>query len=145
MQGPQPENRRSSLTTAQVERWRTMSHEEAAMEVALQRLGIAVTQDMRPRRGWGWSMQNDKIIRPWVGPYATCADATAAALDWVLDQTWRGVLHPILHAAAGADDRHAAASTDDRYLGPSGDDLLVPWLRAFQRDVLADEVRLLGD
>jgi hypothetical protein len=104
------------------------------MTVALQRLGIVVTQDLRSRRGWGWSMHNDKIIRPRVGPYATCADATDAALNCVLEQIWRGVLHPILRATTSADDRE---------IGPSGDDLLEPWLRTFQRDVLADEVRLL--
>jgi hypothetical protein len=111
-----------------------MNHEQAAMTLALQRLGIVVTQDVRSRPGWGWSMHNDKIIRPWVGPYSTCADATDAALDWVLEQIWRSVLHPILHATTSADDRE---------MGPRSDDLLEPWLRAFQRDVLADQVRLL--
>ena len=122
-----------------------MSTEDMATTFALHRLGIAVTQDIRPGRGWGWSMQNDKIIRPWAGPYASSAAATTAALDWVLDQTWRGVLHPILQAEISADDRSSSAGGHNCYLGANGEDLLAPWLRAFERDVLADEVRPLGD
>lgn len=122
-----------------------MSTEDTSTIFALHRLGVIVTEDRRPGRGWGWSMQNDKIIRPWVGPYSSSAAAATAAMDWVLDQTWRGVLHPILQAEVGADDRSPRAGADDSYLGANGEDLLAPWLRAFERGVLADEVRPLGD
>jgi hypothetical protein len=120
-----------------------MSTEEMATTFALDRLGIAVTEDERLRRGWGWSMQNEKIIRPWSGPYATSAAAANAALDWVLEQTWRGVLHPILQADISADDRYPTTGGDGS-LGVNGGDLLAPWLRAFERGVLADEVRPLN-
>jgi hypothetical protein len=109
-----------------------MCNHETAMSIVLQRLGISVTLDPRARHGWGWSMQNDKIIRPWAGAYVTYADAADAALDWVLEQTWRGVLGPILQAEASPDDRFPAAQ---------GDDLLGPWVRAFERGVLADAVQ----
>ncbi|HWQ12557.1 MAG TPA: hypothetical protein VNL77_07155 [Roseiflexaceae bacterium] len=99
-----------------------MSHEEAATKVLLERLGIAVTQDAR-RGGWGWSMQTDKITRPWVGTYATSAEAAGAALAWLLDAAWRGVLCPILHAAA-SDERPAPTADDAELLGP--------WVRALQ-------------
>jgi hypothetical protein len=46
------------------------------------------------------------------GPYATCADATDAELAWVLEQIWRGVLHPILHATTSADDREMGPSAE---------------------------------
>jgi hypothetical protein len=90
-------------------------------------------------------MQNDKIIRPWAGAYATYADAVDAALDWVLEQTWRGVLSPILQAELSPDDRSSAAAGDDRYLSRNGDALLAPWVRAFERGVLADTVQPLGN
>ena len=122
-----------------------MRYEESAMNTALQRLGISVTPDPRARRGWGWSMQNDKIIRPWAGAYATYADAVDAALDWVLEQTWRGVLSPILQAEASLDDRLAGSDRDQRHLDVNGDALLAPWVRAFERGVLADVVQPVGN
>ena len=120
-----------------------MRYEEAATTIALQRLGISVTPDPRARRGWGWSMQNDKIIRPWAGSYASYDDAVDAALEWVLEQTWRGVLSPILQAETSPSDCALAAHGDNRYLGAESDVLLAPWVRAFERGVLADMVQPL--
>lgn len=122
-----------------------MCYEQTSMDIALQRLGISVTPDPQARRGWGWSMHNDKIIRPWAGAYATYADAADAALGWVLEQTWRGVLAPILQAEASPDDRLSAANGDARRLGSSSEDLLAPWVRAFERGVLADAAQPLGN
>jgi hypothetical protein len=122
-----------------------MRYEESAMNIVLQRLGISVTTDPQARRGWGWAMHNDKIIRPWAGAFATYADAADAALDWVLKQTWRGVLTPILQAEASPDDRFAATTGDARRLGLNSEDLLAPWVRAFERGVLADAIQPVGN
>jgi hypothetical protein len=122
-----------------------MCYEQATMDIALQRLGISVTPDPQARRGWGWSMHNDKIIRPWAGAYATYADAADAAIDWVLQQTWRGVLAPILQSATSPDERLWATNGDARRLGSSSEDLLAPWVRAFERGVLADAAQPLSN
>jgi hypothetical protein len=115
-----------------------MSQEEQAMNLVLQRLGISVTQDTRANRGWGWSMHNNRLTRSWVGSHPTYDDAAAAALEWVLDHAWRGVLHPILEVAAssghGYDD-----SVEDHSAAPLADALLEPWLRAFQHTTSATE------
>jgi hypothetical protein len=122
-----------------------MRYEQTAMDIALQRLGISVTSDPQARRGWGWSMHNDKIIRPWSGAYATYADAVDAALDWVLEQTWRGVLAPILQAQASPDDRLPTSAGGACRPGSHSEDLLAPWVRAFERGVLADAVQPIGN
>lgn len=104
-----------------------MSHEEAAMTAVLQRLGITVSRQAHSGQEWGWSMQNDRLSRPWVGAYATRADATAAALDWLMETAWRGVLYPILQASSNAD--LPSDAMDD-------DSLLDPWRHVFARESL---------
>lgn len=107
-----------------------MSHEEAALMVVLRRLGIEVTQDPRPERGWGWSMDNERLVRPRVGAYATRDEAASAALSWLLDTAWRGVLFPILQTAHP--EESGSEQADD-------EGLLEPWARALQNETLSVE------
>ncbi|MFO7171337.1 MAG: hypothetical protein DIU80_025180 [Chloroflexota bacterium] len=117
-----------------------MSHENATTADVMQRLGIVVTQDPRTGRGWGWAMSNHRITRPWVGTYASRDEATAAALDWLLDTAWRGILTPILQAAANEGVLPAAPDhepLDDAE--PDDERLLEPWLRAFAPALLTEK------
>ncbi|MEN9934308.1 MAG: hypothetical protein RLZZ387_887 [Chloroflexota bacterium] len=106
-----------------------MSHEEAATTTALRRFGISVTQDASTG-AWGWSVENERLIRQRVGAYATSAEAGDAALDWFLDKAWRGVLYPILYAVPS-----------DSTPFPELNDvtLLDPWKRAFEHNALPIE------
>jgi len=87
---------------------------------ALAHIGISIAPHPRSRAGWGWSLQSDKIIRDWEGPYASPSAAAEAALSWLLEHARKGLLCEHVHPAASA-DRPAAAD----------DDTLAPWLRAF--------------
>jgi hypothetical protein len=87
-------------------------HEETLSE-GLARIGITIAPDARAGRGWGWSIESDKIIRGWDGPYATSADAARAALGWLLEYARKGLLCHHVHPVA------------------IDDDPLAPWLRAF--------------
>jgi hypothetical protein len=63
-------------------------------------IGIAITQGPAGSDSWGWSMQNEKIIHDWEGPFATPAEAIQAALAWLLEHARRGLICKHLHAAA---------------------------------------------
>ena len=59
-------------------------------------------------------MAHEKISRPWVGPYATRMEAATAALEWLVEHAWKGILCPHLHVYQ------------------SEADPMLPWLRAFE-------------
>jgi hypothetical protein len=107
---------------------------EAATAGVLQHLGISVTREERSG-SWGWSMQNHRMTRQWVGGYATGEAATEAALGWLLDAAWRGVLYPILQAAAA--EGIVPVAEGDAPDEADDDNLLAPWLRAFQSETVA--------
>jgi hypothetical protein len=102
-----------------------MSHSDLTAADLLQRLGITVSSDQGS--GWGWSMQTERLVRPQVTGFASRAEATEAALAWMLEKAWRGVLCPIMHAPVG--DDHAAPEEDES--------LLTPWLSAISPELLA--------
>jgi hypothetical protein len=89
------------------------NQEYAAAEV-LSSIGITIAQHAKTNRGWGWSIQNDKIVRDWEGPYSTPAYAAAAALAWLVEHARKGVLCHHVHTE------------------PIDDDLIMPWLKAFE-------------
>lgn len=71
---------------------------DATLDVFSQ-VGIAITPDPRGGCGWGWSITNARLTQPWVGPHPSRETAIAAALSWLMEQAWRGVLCPHLHGA----------------------------------------------
>ena len=91
-----------------------MTVQEYAIAESLARVGIAIAPHAQPERGWGFSIENDKIIRGWDGPYASAAEAADAAMAWLLEYARKGLLchhtHPV----------------------PVEDDPMAPWLRAFE-------------
>lgn len=99
---------------------------EDAVAAALAQVGIAITPNRSSAGGWGWSITNEQLIQPWVGPYATSAAATSAALGWLMHRAWKGVLCQHTHATPApiAAERPGA----DAELSP---ELLAPWERAF--------------
>jgi len=80
----------------------------------LSSIGITIAQHPKTNQGWGWSIQNDKIIRDWEGPYSTPAYAAVAALAWLVEYARKGLLCHHIHTE------------------PIDDDLMVPWLKAFE-------------
>ena len=88
-----------------------MEHEP--IRNALAGIGITIAAGAQAKGGWGWSIQNDKIIRDWEGPYATPAEAGQAALAWLLEYARKGLLCHHVHPVA------------------ADNDALAPWLRAF--------------
>jgi hypothetical protein len=90
-----------------------MTDQEQSIAESLGRIGISITPHAQAGRGWGWSIQSDKIIRDWEGPYATPADTIGAALSWLLEYARKGLLCHHVHTAVVDDDP------------------LAPWLRAF--------------
>jgi hypothetical protein len=113
-----------------------MNQAEPTTINALQRLGMSVSyrEHGNGSGSWGWAMKNDKLTRPWVGNYETWADATNAALDWVLEQAWRGVLVPILQAMNSTQELRVAEYATDWDVNPAyAEELLAPWLPAFER------------
>ena len=91
-----------------------MTIQENATAEVLSSIGIAITQHANANRGWGWSIQNDKIVRDWEGPYSTPAHAAAAALAWLVEHARKGLLCQHVHTE----------QVDD--------DLMLPWLKAFE-------------
>ncbi len=80
----------------------------------LERIGIMITPRRQGEQGWGWSIQNTKIIRDWQGPHATPVAAAEAGLSWLVEQARKGVVCDHLHPV------------------PIDDDPLAPWLRFFE-------------
>ena len=99
-----------------------MSQDTNGTNAAFEHLGLNVSRDLRSGN-WGWSIENKRLTRPWVGDFPSREAATSAALDWLLDAAWRGVLYPILQS-----------TSTEQYFAPLPDDerLLEPWLRAFE-------------
>jgi len=91
-----------------------MTDHDCAVIEALAQIGIAITPHAQSGAGWGWSIENDKIIRDWEGPYPTPAAATGAVLGWLLEYSRKGLLCHHVHPA------------------DIDDDPLAPWLRFFQ-------------
>lgn len=121
-----------------------MTPDDSIVVSALARIGVAITHGPRPGQGWGWSITNAKLVQPWVGPYPTAAAATEAALDWLMLHAWRGVLYPLMQAAAAAEPGLApsqlapapAAEPDDSDL-VLDEALLAPWMRALHETRVA--------
>jgi hypothetical protein len=67
----------------------------------LAQVGIAITPSPRGC-GWGWSIDNARLTQPWVGPHPSREAAAAAALSWLMERAWRGVLCPHLHGGMPA-------------------------------------------
>lgn len=76
-----------------------MNDQDHATANVLARIGISITRHASPGDGWGWAMQNAKIIRDWEGPYPTPATAIEAALTWVLEHARKGLLCHHVHPA----------------------------------------------
>src|SRR5689334_2283486 len=91
-----------------------MTNQEYATTEALASVGIIIAQSAKAADAWGWSIQNDKIIRDWDGPYTTPAGASAAALAWLMEYARKGLLCHHIHTEPAADG-----------------DPLMPWERAF--------------
>jgi hypothetical protein len=88
--------------------------QERAIIALLERIGITIAPRRQGEPGWGWSIQNDKIIRDWQGPYPTPAAAAEAGLSWLMEYARKGIVCNHLHPA------------------PIDDDPLAPWLRFFE-------------
>ena len=102
-----------------------MTDRELTISESLAQIGISITPPPRSGTGWGWSIQSDKIIRDWDGPYASPAGAIEAAMSWLLEYARKGLLCHHVHPAVEA--------------APAADDPLAPWLRAFPTGIsLAD-------
>lgn len=122
-----------------------MTLDDSIVLSALARIGVAVTPSTSPSQGWGWSITNAKLVQPWVGPYPTAAAATEAALDWLMLNAWRGVLYPLMQAAAAAEPGLAAPSLPPAAPAAEPDDsdvvldeeLLAPWMRALHETRVA--------
>jgi hypothetical protein len=88
--------------------------QERTIIAMLERIGITIAPRREGEPGWGWSIQNDKIIRDWQGMYATPTAAADAGLSWLVEQARKGIVCDHLHPM------------------PIDDDPLVPWLRFFE-------------
>jgi hypothetical protein len=98
-----------------------MNNQEYATAETLASIGITVAPHPKTGRGWGWSIQNDKIVRNWEGPYSSPACAEAAAMNWLLEHARKGLLCHHTHPT------------------PVEDDLFAPWDRAFPENIPALE------
>jgi hypothetical protein len=94
-----------------------VTDQESAVIESLAQIGISITPHAQDGRGWGWSIENDKIIRGWDGPYPSAADATSAALSWLLEYARKGLVCHHVHSE------------------PINDDPMAPWLRAFEAGI----------
>jgi hypothetical protein len=92
----------------------SVADQERAIIAMLERIGITIAPRRQGEQGWGWSIQNDKIIRDWQGPHATPAAAAESGLNWLVEHARKGVVCDHLHPA------------------PIDDDPLAPWLRFFE-------------
>ncbi len=76
-----------------------MNDKDRAIVGALGRIGISISFSETLTGGWGWSMQNAKIVRDWDGPYPSAGVAADAALTWLLEHARKGLLCHHLHPA----------------------------------------------
>jgi hypothetical protein len=74
-----------------------VNNKDYATATALARIGISITKQASLGSGWGWTMQNAKIVRDWDGPYPTPAAAIEAALSWLLEHARKGLLCHHVH------------------------------------------------
>ena len=91
-----------------------MADQERAIIAMLERIGITIAPRRPGEQDWGWSIQNDKIIRDWQGAHATPAAAAEAGLNWLVEHARKGIVCDHLHPV------------------PVDDDPLAPWLRFFE-------------
>jgi hypothetical protein len=91
-----------------------VTDQERAIIAMLERVGITIAPRRQGEQVWGWSIQNDKIIRDWQGAYATPAAAAEAGLSWLVEQARKGIVCDHLHPVV------------------IDDDLLAPWQRFFE-------------
>lgn len=91
-----------------------MTDQEYAIVESLGQIGITISQHPQTDRGWGFSIENDKIVRGWDGPYSSAGCAISAALAWMLEHARKGLLCQHTHRQ------------------PVDDDPMAPWLRAFE-------------
>ena len=96
-----------------------MTDQELAAVESLAHIGIAIIS--RGQSGWGWSIQNDKIVRDDPETYSTPAAASGAALEWLLEYARKGLLCHHVHVE------------------PVDDDPMTPWLRAFEGGIAPAE------
>ncbi len=94
-----------------------MNDKESATVAALARIGISIMPHPSAEGGWGWAMQNAKIIRDWEGPYPTPADAIEAVLSWLLEHARKGLLCHHVHPP----------TTDDAFLPVDGSCFKQEW------------------
>ena len=92
-----------------------MNNHEYVTAETLASIGITIAPHAQSGRGWGWSIENDKIVRGWAGPYSTPACAEAAAMAWLREHARKGLLCHHTHPQ------------------PIDDDPLAPWERAFEQ------------
>jgi hypothetical protein len=88
-----------------------VTDQESAVIASLASIGVSIAP--HAPSGWGWSIDNNKIIRDWDGPYASASDAISAALGWLVEYARKGLLCHQVHPQ------------------PIDDDPMAPWLRAF--------------
>jgi hypothetical protein len=93
-----------------------VTDQELSLAESLAHIGIAIAP--RAQSGWGWSIENDKIVRDDRESYPTPAAAAGAALEWLLEYARKGLLCHHVHAE------------------PVDDDPLAPWLRAFEQGIV---------
>jgi hypothetical protein len=94
-----------------------VTDQESTIIASLARIGISIRPHAQDGCGWGWSIENEKIIRNWDGPYPSPAEAIAAALNWLVEYARKGLLCHHVHVK------------------PIGDDPMAPWLRAFEAGI----------
>jgi hypothetical protein len=92
----------------------SVADQERAIIAILERIGITIAPRRQGEQSWGWSIQNDKIIRDWQGPHATPAAAAESGLSWLVELARKGFVCDHLHPV------------------PIDDDPLAPWLRFFE-------------
>ncbi|HJZ48121.1 MAG TPA: hypothetical protein VKE41_13175 [Roseiflexaceae bacterium] len=98
-----------------------MADQERAIIAMLEQIGITIAPRRHGESGWGWAIQNDKIIRNWQGPYATPSAAAEAGLSWLVEHARKGIVCDHLHPV------------------PIDDDPMAPWLRFFEtNDIYVD-------
>jgi hypothetical protein len=92
----------------------SVADQERAIIAMLERIGITIAPRREGEQCWGWSIQNDKIIRDWQGSHATPAAAAESGLIWLVEHARKGIVCDHLHPV------------------PIDDDPLAPWLRFFE-------------
>ena len=91
-----------------------MADQERAILSLLEQVGITIGPRRQGESGWGWSIQNDKIIHDWQGPHDTPGAAAQAGLSWLVEHARKGIVCNHMHPV------------------PVEDDPMAPWLRFFE-------------